>query len=139
MATSEQGAKLLNAPPARPPGRSVRLYVRLRSALRQLRSTPLALFGTLIVILFLLMAAIGPLIAQYGLEDQSSDLRKPPSAEHVFGTDNLGRDVFSWILVGSRDIISLAGFGTVIAVILGTTVGLLATYEGGWIEEIVMR
>lgn len=116
-----------------------RFAVRFRSAWRQLRSNPLALIGTLIVVVFLLMAVFGPIVAPYGPDDQSDQLRKPPSTEHLFGTDNLGRDVFSRVLVGSRDIISLAGFGTVIAVIIGTAVGLTVTYEGRWIEELTMR
>jgi len=134
MASAEQETALRLV--AKPPGRTA---VRLRSVFRQLRANPLAFVGTVIVLVFLLMAVFGPVIAPYGPEDQSGDLRQPPSALHLFGTDNLGRDVFSRVLVGSRDIVSLAGFGTVIAVVIGTAVGLTVTYEGGWIEELTMR
>ncbi len=112
---------------------------RARTAFRQLRQSPLALIGTLIVIIFLLMAAIGPALTTYSFEQQTSDYRTPPSAQHLFGTDNLGRDVFSRVVAGSRDIISLAGVGTFVAVIAGTALGLTVTYEGGWVEEVVMR
>ena len=116
-----------------------KVAVRLRAAWRQLRRNPLALFGTVIVVLFLLMAAVGPLLTPYSYDQQTSDYRQPPSTKHWFGTDNLGRDVFSRVVAGSRDIISLAGLGTLIAVILGTALGLVVTYQGGWIEEGVMR
>ena len=85
------------------------------------------------------MAAVGPLLTPYTFDQLTSDITKPPSWSHPFGTDNLGRDVFTRIVAGSRDIISLAGLGTAIAVILGTALGLVVTYEGHWIEELTMR
>ena len=111
----------------------------LRAIFRQLRHNLLASLGTAIVVIFLLMAAIGPLLTPYTFDQLTSDIRQPPSWSHLFGTDNLGRDVFTRIVTGSRDIISLAGLGTAIAVILGTALGLVVTYEGHWIEEITMR
>lgn len=65
--------------------------------------------------------------------------RQPPSAAHWFGTDNLGRDVFSRVVLGARDILLLSGLGTVLAVITGTFLGLITGYEGGWLDEIIMR
>ncbi len=66
---------------------------------------PSTLIGFAIVFAFLLMAVIGPLVAPYGYSDQSiSDRLQPPSAQHWFGTDQFGRDIFSRILVGSRDV-----------------------------------
>src|SRR5258708_29525987 len=66
-------------------------------------------------------------------------MKQPPSLRHLFGTDNFGRDGFSRGVARSRDIMSVAGGGHVIGVILGTGIGLTVTYEGGWLEEIVMR
>jgi peptide/nickel transport system permease protein len=65
--------------------------------------------------------------------------RQPPSVEHPFGTDRLGRDVYSRVLWGAREIIVIPGVATVIAVVLGTTVGLTLGYRGGWLDEIVSR
>ncbi len=110
-----------------------------RAVFQLLRHNFLASVGTAIVVLFLLMAAIGPLLTPYAFDQLTADIKQPPSLRHLFGTDNFGRDVFSRVVAGSRDIISLAGVGTVIAVILGTAIGLTVTYEGGWLEEIVMR
>jgi len=112
----------------------------LRMAARRLLGNPLALFGTVVVIVFLLMALFAPIIAPYSYETQFKDaLTQPPTWQHIMGTDNLGRDVFSRIVYGSREIISLAGIGTIIAVILGTVIGMSVSYRGGIVEELTMR
>jgi peptide/nickel transport system permease protein len=118
------------------PGRGQRLSV----ALRRLYAQPIAALGTTIFLLFLLIALIGPLVAPYG-ENQSiaADALQPPSARHWFGTDNLGRDVFSRVVLGAREITTLSGLGTLLAVVLGTALGLLTGYRGGWLDEGVMR
>jgi peptide/nickel transport system permease protein len=96
--------------------------------------------GTTLVLLFLVIALIGPLIAPYGENEQIfAAARQPPTAEHLFGVDRLGRDVFSRVLLGARDIFSLAGMGTLLAVVSGAGVGLLSGYVGGWLDEGVMR
>jgi len=96
--------------------------------------------GTTIVILFLGLALFGPLIAPYSPTKQHADaIRLPPSTMYVLGTDRLGRDLLSRIIYGARDILLLAGGGTVLAVLLGTFIGVSVTYLGGWLEELVFR
>jgi peptide/nickel transport system permease protein len=96
--------------------------------------------GTVLFLLFILGAIFGPLVAPYGLNEQIvADARQAPSAAHWFGADHLGRDVFSRVLLGARDIFSLAGMGTLIAVFIGTSIGLFSGYRGGWFDEILMR
>jgi peptide/nickel transport system permease protein len=96
--------------------------------------------GTALFALFLLAAILGPYIAPYGSNEQIvADARQAPSAAHWFGVDHLGRDVFSRVLLGARDIFSLAGTGTLIAVAIGTSLGLLSGYRGGWFDELLMR
>jgi peptide/nickel transport system permease protein len=91
-------------------------------------------------LLFIIIAIAAPLIAPYGNNEQIvEDARQPPSAKHWFGTDNLGRDVFSRVILGARDVLALAGFGTLVAVALGTTLGLISGYKGGLFDEILMR
>lgn len=108
--------------------------------LTELYARPSSAVGTTVVGLFLVLALIGPLIAPYSATEQSfSDARQPPSFAHLFGTDRLGRDVFSRVVLGTRDIFLLAGIGTLIAVITGTVVGLISSYLGGWIEEVTYR
>ncbi len=96
--------------------------------------------GTTIVILFLGLALFGPWIAPYSPTAQNtSAIRLPPSTTHVLGTDRLGRDLLSRIIYGARDILLLAGGGTVLAVLSGTLIGVSVTYLGGWLEELVFR
>jgi len=86
------------------------------------------------------MAFIGPLVAPYGYSDQNlSERLQPPSREHIIGTDQFGRDVFSRVLVGSRDIYLTAGSGALLAVLIGLAIGLIAGYFGGLVDEILMR
>ncbi len=122
-----------------PSGNSRRVRGR-ESAFRFLFSNRATALGTTIVLLFLLTALTAPLIAPYGLNEQIyADARQAPSAAHWFGTDHLGRDVFSRVLLGARDILALAGLGTLLAVISGATFGLLSGYRGGLFDEVLMR
>jgi peptide/nickel transport system permease protein len=91
-------------------------------------------------LIFLGLALIGPLIAPYGENEQNAaDARQAPSTTHLFGTDRLGRDVFSRVILGTRNILALAGLGTLLAVICGTIFGLFTGYLGGLFDEGVMR
>ena len=106
----------------------------------RLKKNPLALVGTAIFAFFLLMAFIGPLVAPHEFQAQDIISRlKPPSGDHLFGTDQYGRDIFSRILVGSRGIFLLGGTGTLLAGLVGITIGLISGYVGGLLDEILMR
>lgn len=101
---------------------------------------PASAVGTSLTVFFILVALLGPLIAPYEANEQiAADALQPPSAKHWFGTDHLGRDVFSRITLGARDVLSLAGLGTFLAVVAGTTLGLISGYRGGWFDELLMR
>lgn len=101
---------------------------------------PASALGTSVVLLFLLVALVGPAIAPYGVNEQiAADARQAPSARHWFGTDHLGRDVFSRVALGAREILLLAGLGTGLSVVSGTSLGLLSGYRGGWLDEGLMR
>lgn len=63
----------------------------------------------------------------------------PPSAHHWFGTDQLGRDVFSRVLVGARDVLTVAPLATLLGTLLGTVLGLLTGYLGGWVDQLLGR
>lgn len=113
---------------------------RLLQVLRGLYRRPASAIGTTIFLLFVVIALIGPLLAPYQANQMVAvDARQAPSPAHWFGTDNLGRDIFSRVLIGARDILSLAGLGTLLAVISGTAFGLISGYRGGWFDEILMR
>jgi peptide/nickel transport system permease protein len=107
---------------------------------RRLKRYPLALAGSAVFAFFLLMACVGPWVAPYEYQAQEISRRlAPPSWEHLCGTDQYGRDVFSRILAGSRGIFILGGSGTLLAGLLGISIGLFAGYAGGLWDEFLMR
>jgi peptide/nickel transport system permease protein len=103
-------------------------------------SHPTSATGTTLCTVFLVLALFGPHIAPYDANEQiATAARSAPSSAHWFGTDNLGRDVFSRIVLGAREVLFLAGSGTLLAVLTGTALGLLSGYWGGWFDEVIMR
>ncbi len=117
-----------------------RRRARRLAALVPLLSRPSSAVGALLVAVFLLFAIFGPWIAPYSATQQIRlHARQGPSATHFFGTDHLGRDVFSRVVLGTRSVVGLAGLGTALAVVAGTLVGLASGYRGGWLDEVVMR
>lgn len=113
---------------------------RLLVAFSSLFARPAWAAGTTITIIFVLLAVTGPFLAPYGANQMiSGAARQPPSPAHWFGTDHLGRDVFSRVVLGAREILTLSGLGTLLAVISGTAIGLVSGYKGEWLDEVIMR
>ena len=107
---------------------------------RMCRQNKLAAVSAIIIILIILMAVFAPLITPYGEADTSLTERLTgPSAEHIFGTDYLGRDVFTRLLYGARVSLVIGIMPSVIALAVGVTLGLLAGYLGGWVDYVIMR
>ena len=106
---------------------------------------PYALTGTLIYLMFVLVALLAPLLAPYDpleiLFTSSGGLAGslPPSVEHPLGTTNLGRDIFSQLIYGTRSALLVGVTAAFFVVAVGTLVGLLAGYFGGWIDTVLMR
>jgi peptide/nickel transport system permease protein len=101
---------------------------------------PTAVVGLIIVGTYALMALLGPLLAPYPYtEFHISDTLHPPSTQYLFGTDQFGRDIFSRVIVGSRNILVLATSATAFGLLLGITIGLIAGYYGGLLDEVLMR
>ncbi|NTW03144.1 MAG: ABC transporter permease [Oscillochloris sp.] len=112
----------------------------MRLFVRRFRKEQTAMIGLVIILFFVALAALAGLISPYPpLEQHISASLKAPSAEHLFGADKLGRDILSRILHGAR--ISLFTGLSVVAMAagLGTLVGTLAGYLGGWWDEAIMR
>lgn len=123
-----------------PPSALGRFVLSFRRFFAELFSRPQSAVGTLIVLAFLILTLFGPMIAPYDdPNDQDHPPRQAPNNEYPFGTDFLGRDVFSRVVLGARSIFSTAGLGTIIAVTLGTLIGLFSAYQGGWADEIISR
>ncbi|WP_226533541.1 ABC transporter permease [Microbacterium paraoxydans] len=95
---------------------------------------PLALLA-----LIVLICVLAPIVAPYDPSAQSSDRFAGPSAVHLFGTDELGRDLFSRVLYGGQLTIFIAGGATLVAMVLGIAWGMAAAFARGWIDEVLMR
>jgi peptide/nickel transport system permease protein len=98
----------------------------------------LALTGAIIVGFFLLIAVFGPLLAPHGKTEQFSELRLTgPSANNPFGSDEFGRDILSRLLYGARISFQVGVIAVGISAVIGTLLGLVAGYFGGWIDNVV--
>ncbi|MDJ1432882.1 nickel transporter permease [Halostagnicola sp. A-GB9-2] len=114
--------------------------VRTSRELRAFLADPLNIAGLAIVGTLVIAAVFGPLVAPYDPAAQDVPNRlQGPSLAHPFGTDQLGRDIFSRLLYGARLSLGIAVLVTAIRLVLGTTIGVLAGYAGGWIDELLMR
>lgn len=110
------------------------------AAARVRRLPPSLLVGSAIIVVYVLVALVGPWFARYGYADTGTGIPvSTASSAHWFGTDQLGRDVFSRVLYGARIDLLLAISSTFIAMALGGTVGLLSGYVGGWFDALLMR
>jgi peptide/nickel transport system permease protein len=104
---------------------------------------PLSLTSTIIIVAFVLMAVFAMQVAPYPEEGagktHAANTLLAPSPEHIFGTDKLGRDVLSRIIVGARAALMIPIGVVLFAVLIGTPLGALAGYKGGWLDEVIMR
>jgi peptide/nickel transport system permease protein len=108
--------------------------------MRSLLHNPMAIAGFIIILVWAILAIFAPLIAQYDpLEQNISARLSPPSFEHFFGTDELGRDVFSRVLYGARISLPVGLVVILFAVIFGSLVGASAGYIGGAYDLFIMR
>jgi peptide/nickel transport system permease protein len=104
------------------------------------RRNHLMVVGTGIIVFLLLVTAVAPLLATHDPYEQIlPDRLLPPSAQHYFGTDNLGRDIYSRVVYGSRVTLTIVFLVAVISTPLGLVIGVLAGYFGGALDEILMR
>lgn len=102
-------------------------------------TTPLYL-GLGILGAWFIIAVMAPVLAPYDPIYQDASARlAPPGAEHLFGTDNFGRDIFSRVIWGARVDLQIAVFGVVFPFLIGTVAGALAGYFGGWTDTVFMR
>lgn len=105
----------------------------------RLRANRIAMAGLVVIVLFLFMAIAGPYLTPYDFLSQDLEIRNAaPSWAHWLGTDELGRDVFSRIIYGSRTALIVAIVVTAISVLIGAFLGAISGYFGGWIDGSVM-
>lgn len=111
-----------------------------RYAVRQFVKNKPALIGTIALLLIIMGSVFAPQVTSYDPIEPNYRARfDPPSREHIFGTDRLGRDVATRILYGGRISLPVGLIAVTIAASIGTALGLIAGFYGGWIDEVLMR
>jgi len=110
------------------------------SSWRLLLGNPVTVVSGAILAVIVIVALTANWIAPYGINDVNvPDALQGPSGAHWFGTDELGRDVFSRVLVATQASLRVAVISVVFAVVVGVTVGVVSGYRGGWLDTIFMR
>ncbi|WP_298847201.1 ABC transporter permease [uncultured Ruegeria sp.] len=105
-----------------------------------MKNIPLsALIGLMFTGAYFFVAIAAPLIAPYGMAEVVGDVWEPASAEHLLGTDNIGRDLLTRMIYGGRTTIFIAAAATLLSFLTGTSLGLLAAVMGGWADQALSR
>ena len=105
-----------------------------------LKENPITFFAFLMLFFFLICAIFGPYIVPYDpLETNAKIALQPPSINHLFGTDNLGRDVFSRVIVATRLDLTISVLAVSMSFIIGSVLGAIAGYWGGWLDVFLSR
>lgn len=155
MSNGERTTTADNALNDIPPLKSARrtLLMRLADGMKFMWASKTAMVGLFLVCFWVFVAIFAPLLTPYTPLEQ--DWKNPnigPSNEHILGTDELGRDLWSRLIYGARVVLVVmpvgdnswipggtAIWGVIVALIVGTTLGLVSGYHGGWVDEITMR
>ncbi len=114
----------------------------LKIMLRKIKRSPTTIAGLIMVLIVIFVTAFGEYIAPYpedAYKIHPERVFRPPSWEHLFGTDEVGRDVLSRVILGAKVSVTI-GLGVVLlSILIGVPLGLIAGYVGGWVEVIIMR
>ncbi len=134
--TVERAADMLEQPPALIQAAPARArFALLGDALRLGRTR----FGLAIVALLVLVALAGPLVAPHSPTEFVAIPNSAPSGDAIFGADALGRDVLSRFLHGGRTVLWLSAAATLLGIVVGVVVGLVAAYARNWLDDVLMR
>jgi ABC-type dipeptide/oligopeptide/nickel transport system permease subunit len=107
---------------------------------RRFRHNRLAMVGLGFIVLLILVAIFAPWIAPYSITERDpGQFRQPPSLDHLFGTDNIGRDVFSRVVYGARVSLRIGILATFISLVIGLVLGAVAGFFGGKTGTLIMR
>ncbi|MDQ0193982.1 nickel transporter permease [Paenibacillus wynnii] len=133
-----QAATNVNATPPNVPEEKV--SGPWRDAWKAFRKNKTAMVGLGIIVFFVLIALLAPFIAPYGFKEQELVNRlKAPSSAHWFGTDDLGRDLFTRVIYGARISLWVGFFSVIGSIVVGTFLGVLAGFYGKWIDMLISR
>lgn len=107
---------------------------------RMAANNKLAVFSAVLIFLFLILAALAPMITPYSFDEQDLLARlAAPSAKHLLGTDELGRDVLTRLLYGARVSMAVGIIPTVVSMLIGVLLGMVSGYVGGLVDSVIMR
>lgn len=125
---------------ASPPQARSRHHGALDHFVYVLRSNPVTMLAFIMLAILLTAALIGPAITPYDpLASNASKALQPPSLEHWFGTDNLGRDVFSRVIIATRLDLAISVAAVALSFAIGSVLGSIAGYWGGWLDAVLNR
>ena len=117
-----------------------RVSTPAREAWRRLVRNKAAVFGLVVIAIFVLLAVFAGVLTKYEYADQDySVILQPPSAEHLMGTDNFGRDIFTRILYGARVSLPIGILCVISSLVVGGFLGVVSGYCGGIVESVIMR
>jgi peptide/nickel transport system permease protein len=138
MAQSQSPSQVLELPLELSYRRQLPFYL---DVLRRLvREKPLGLIGGVLVLMFFIMAIAAPIIAPYGKNELGAGTRlEGPSLENFFGTDNLGRDIFSRVVFGAQVSMTIGFIAILLATLISMTIGVLSGYFTGWLDMFAQR
>jgi peptide/nickel transport system permease protein len=111
----------------------------IRRFLRYLKGNLGALFGFVLIVIYLLMIVLAPIVAPYDPITPTSEFRSPPSPQHWFGTDPSGLDVFSRTIYAARTDLVIGLTGTLLSMLVGIPLGLVVGYYRGWLIALILR
>ena len=115
-------------------------FSTLLTVLSAMASRPSGRVGLVLVAFHIVLAIVSPAIAPYDFRELSAQIiLNEPSSEHWFGTDNLGRDVFTRTILGGRQALLVTTISTILAISWGGLLGVLLGLVGGWLDELLMR
>jgi len=113
--------------------RWARIWIDLKKA------PPTALFGMLVILIYAFVGIFAPFIAPFGEADASFSSYQPWGDGHVFGTDQIGRDIYSRLIYGARNTIGIALVTTLFSFIIGGSLGLMAAISQNWLDQVLSR
>jgi peptide/nickel transport system permease protein len=108
------------------------------TTLRLLTYNKVGFIGFLIVVLIVLVSYVGPYFIPLDTDTKPDQIYQPPSAEYWFGTDHQGRDIFSQIVNGGKDVIYVAFVAALLSTIIAVGFGTLSGFVGGWVDDLIM-
>ena len=116
----------------------VKIWNAIKLFFGKMYSNPKTAIGFTVILCYLLIAVIGPKLFPYDPMVDASNKYLPASWEHPFGTDWMGLDVFRQVLAGTEGVLQVAFYTAVISIFMGTVLGILSGYIGGWVDRVIM-